>query len=432
MKPRVTLEPLRGFRDILAPEAEELTSLANTFRRMARLHGYREVIPPTLERFELFALKSGEEIRNSMYVFRDKAGREVALRPEATASIARIYLKHLRAEPKPLRLYYVVNCFRYEEPQHARYREFFQAGVELLGEPSPLGDVEVASLLYRFYERIGMGKHIEIIAGNTGLYRALFGRYGVPEELQDHVLHLMDKKEYEKAREALREKSSELADIVARLWEIGDIDTEQRYREARNLLESIEPRAAETLEHLRFFMERLRELGAKVRTDLSFARGLAYYTGIIFEVKVPGFPVSVAGGGRYDTLISLYGGEEMPATGFAIGLDRTLLAAKETGIELSLGTDTGPRLAVVYLDPSLLGYALRVQELLVDWGFEAVLYAGKKLGRLLPRLAEQGFTHAVIIGGREASEGRVSLRNLREKRQISVELGRLPLLLSTF
>ncbi len=427
MKARVTLDPLRGFRDILPPESEQLASLATIFSRTARRRGYRAIVPPTLERFELFALKHGEEIRRSMYVFRDKAGREVAMRPEATASIARIYLRHLRAEPKPIRLYYIVSCYRYEEPQYARYREFYQAGVELIGEKAPTGDLEVAALLYDYYREIGFERHIEIIAGSTGVYRALFSRYRVPEELQDHVLHLMDKKEYEEARRKLAEHNEELARLASRLWEIGDIDTEARYQEARSLLEPVSHEAAEHLEHLRFFARGLEELGARIRTDLSFARGLAYYTGIIFEVKVPGFPVSIAGGGRYDTLIELYGGEHEPATGFAIGLDRTLLAMRDSGIEPPLVEKPSPRIAIVYLDASILPYALRTQRLLADWGFEASLYGGKKLGRLLPRLAEQGYEYAVIIGRKEAEEGKVSLRDLRRKRQESIELEKLPL-----
>ena len=427
MKPRVNLDPLRGFRDILPPDSEALTSLAYIFRRLARRRGYREAIPPTLERFELFALKSGEEIRRSMYVFRDKAGREVAMRPEATASIARIYLKHLRAQPKPIRLYYVINCFRYEEPQYARYREFFQAGVELIGEKAPVGDVEVATLLYDYYREIGFEKHIEIVAGSTGVYRALFAKYRVPEELQDHILHLMDKKEYDAALAKLREVNGELADIASRLWSIGSVDTESAYQEAYNMLKGVSEEAAKHLEDLRFFAKVLSEQGARVRTDLSFARGLAYYTGIIFEVKVPGFPVSIAGGGRYDTLIGLYGGEDMPATGFAVGLDRTLIAMRDAGLEPPILEKPSPRVAVVYLDQSVVPYALRVQRMLSSWGFEASLYGEKKLGRLLPRLAEEGYRYAVIIGKREASEGRVSLRDLTARRQVTVPLDRLPL-----
>ena len=427
MKPKVNLDPLRGFRDILPPDSEQLTSLAYIFRRLARRRGYREAIPPTLERFELFALKSGEEIRRSMYVFHDKAGREVAMRPEATASIARIYLRHLRAQPKPIRLYYVINCFRYEEPQYARYREFFQAGVELLGEKSPIGDVEVATLLYDFYREIGFERHIEIVAGSTGVYRAIFSKYRVPEELQDHILHLMDKKEYDAALSKLREVSGELADIASRLWEIASIDTEDSYREAKSLLEQVSDQAAKHLEDLRFFARTLAEQGARIRTDLSFARGLAYYTGIIFEVKVPGFPVSIAGGGRYDTLIALYGGEELPATGFAIGLDRTLIAMKDAGLEPPLIEPPSPRIAIIYLDHSVVPYALRVWRMLSSWGFEASLFGEKKLGRLLPRLAEEGYRYAVIIGKREAAEGKVSLRDLAQRRQVTVPLDRLPL-----
>ncbi len=430
MKARVTLDPLRGFRDILPPESEQLSSLAAIFSRLARRRGYRAVIPPTLERFELFALKHGEEIRRSMYVFRDKAGREVALRPEATASIARIYLRYLRAHPKPIRLYYIVSCYRYEEPQYARYREFYQAGVELIGEKSPIGDLEVAALLYDYYRALRFDKHIEIVAGSTGVYRALFARYNIPEETQDHVLHLMDKKLYEDAAAKLAEHSSELARLARRLWEIGDIDSEASYREARSLLETASPDAAKHLDDLHFFAQGLRALGARIRTDLAFARGLAYYTGIIFEVKVPGFPVSIAGGGRYDTLIELYGGEGEPATGFAIGLDRTLIAMRDTGVEPPVLEEPRPRIAVVYLELSVVPYALRVQRLLADWGLEATLYGGKKLGRLLPRLAEQGYDYAIIIGRKEAEEGRVSLRDLRAKKQVSVEPERIPLIVS--
>ncbi len=430
MKPRITLDPLRGFRDILPPDSEQLYTLAAIFRRVARRRGYREVIPPTLERFELFALKSGEEIRRSMYVFRDKAGREVAMRPEATASIARIYLKHLRARPKPIRLYYVVSCYRYEEPQYARYREFYQAGVELIGERAPVGDVEVAALLYDYYCEIGFEKHIEIVAGSTGVYRAIFAEYNVPEEVQDHVLHLMDKKEYEAAAAKLSEHSPELAELAKKLWDIGSIDTERAYQEARSLLEQSAPDAVEHLDHLRFFTNVLSEHGARVRTDLSFARGLAYYTGIIFEVKVPGFPVSIAGGGRYDTLIGLYGGEDMPATGFAIGLDRTLIAMKDSGLEPPVLEEPRPRIAIVYLDHNVVAYALRVQRMLSEWGFEASLFGEKKLGRLLPRLAEEGYRYAAIIGRREAEEGKVTLRDLERRTQIVVEVDRLPLHIS--
>ncbi len=421
VKAKVRLDPLRGFRDLLPPESTGLTLLASIFAEEAERHGYSEVRPPTLERFELFALKSGEEIRRSMYVFHDKAGREVALRPEATASVARIYLRHLRGAPKPVRLYYIINCFRYEEPQKARYREFWQAGIELLGAPGLVGDFETVKLLLRFYERIGMSRDIVLKIGNTRIYRALFTRYNVEEQLQDHILHLMDKSLYDQAVDEVRSRvGEELASILSSLWRGSRSDT----AEARELLERHGLReAAEAVVELEKLVSMLRGYtNTRIDVDLAFARGLAYYTGIIFEVKVPGFPVSIAGGGRYDNLIELYGGEPVPGTGFAIGLDRTLAAMQHLGRSPEALAPTRQRVAVVVMEEQLAPIAARLQDLLAEKGYTAVIHEEQKLSKLLPRLAKQGYHYAAIIGRREAEQGTVVIRDLTARRQVEVKL----------
>jgi len=414
LKPRLPLEPLRGFRDLLPPDSKLLAALADIFRELVELQGYRYVIPPTLERFQLFALKSGEEIRRTMYVFRDKAGREVAMRPEATASIARIYLKHLRGEPKPIRLYYIVNCFRYEEPQFARYREFWQAGVELLGLPGLEADIEVAKILLDYYEKLSMLPHIEVVVNNIAIYRKLFNKYNVAEEEQDRILHYMDKKEYEKATELLERHGDELREIVKCLWDTGSPE------EALDKC-NVEPYSDE-VKNLLVFVKLLQAYkpAAKIKPELSFARGLAYYDGIIFEVKVPGFPVSIAGGGRYSGLIALYGGEDVPGTGFAIGLDRTAAALRHLGLEEKTIEKPPHRVAVIVIgrDPQALLHAYRLQHSLTEAGLPAtVVYASKKVLKKLGKLVEEGYTHAAIIGLKEAKEGTVTLRDLRERRQ---------------
>ncbi len=423
--PRITLEPLRGFRDLLHPDSTLLSRLAHIFRELAELHGFREVKPPTLERFEIFAIKSGEEIRRSMYVFRDKAGREVALRPEATASVARIYLKHLRAAPKPVKLYYIINCFRYEEPQRARYREFWQAGVEILGVPGIEADFEALKLLISFYRKIGMIDKIYLKIGTTKLYRIIFTQYGLPEELQDHVLHLMDKKLYTAALEELKSKGyTGLSTILEKIW-----DNKKNIDKILKILNNINKDVTKSIEELDNLVKLIKqyEPRLKVEIDLSFARGLAYYTGIIYEVKVPDFPVSIAGGGRYDKLISIYGDEDVPGTGFAIGLDRTLAALLEKGTPENL-LPGRPRTAIVILDTSLLPYASKVQDILLEKGVESSLYVQHKLQKLLPRLAKQGYHYAVIIGPKEASEEKVTLRNLMEKRQETISIEQLKIL----
>ncbi|ALL01728.1 Histidyl-tRNA synthetase [Pyrodictium delaneyi] len=422
---QIVLEPLRGFRDILPPESRALSRLAEIFTEVAEAYGYREVKPPTLERFQLFAVKSGEEIRRSMYVFKDKAGREVALRPEATASIARIYLKHLRGEPKPLRLYYVVNCFRYEEPQKARYREFWQAGIELLGEPSILGDFEVIRILVKFYERIEMLDHIVLKIGTTKLYRHLFSKYNISEDIQDHILHLMDKDLYNEAINVLLETDSpELADLLEQLWSRARNNIE----EAKKIVAKASEEAAGILEEFNKLIKMLREYNNQLRldVDLAFARGLAYYTGTIFEVKVPGFPVSIAGGGRYDNLIELYGGEKVPGTGFAIGLDRTLAAIQELGLSPKLVYEDKVPIAIIVLDEALAGYAARVQDILAAKSTVTTsMYVSPKLQKILPKLAKQGYRYAVIIGRKEAAEEKVVLRDLLQRRQDIVSLDEL-------
>ncbi len=419
---RIRLEPLRGFRDIIGSDAEQLTQLINLFRRLARLHGYIEVYPPTLERFELFAIKSGEEIRNSMFVFQDKAGREVALRPEVTASIARIYLRLLRGYPKPVKVYYVANCFRYEEPQRARYREFIQAGIEIIGDPTIIADVEAIKLLIAYMKKIGIINHIRLVIGNTRIYRSLFSKYNIPEEFQDHILHLIDKKLHQKALEELSAKNlNELASLLAKLWELENLE------QARDLLHPYSEEAAKAVEELREVVDLILkyEPNLRVEPQLSFARGLAYYTGIIFEVKVEDFPVSIAGGGRYDTLIQLYGGEPTPGTGFAIGIDRTLEAMKHLGLEPPEAKPT-KRIALIPLDPSVIDYVLKIQDILVDRGYEAVVLKYTKLGKMLPKLSERGYTHAVIVGLNEKRDGTVTVRNLAEKKQVTVKLEELP------
>ncbi len=419
---RIRLEPLRGFRDILAPESLLLTRLAEIFRQTAELHGYEEVKPPTLERFEIFALKSGEEIRKTMYVFRDKAGREVALRPEATASIARIYLRHLRGRPKPLRLYYVVNCFRYEEPQRARYREFWQAGIEILGEPSLAADFEAIKMLLVFYDKIGFLENIRLKLGTTKLYRTLFSEHGVPEGLQDHILHLMDKGLYSEALEELRNKNYErLADILAEIWK-----SKKEPEKVREIVSGISPIAEGAVKEVQQLAENITSYNSRVQLDidLSFARGLAYYTGIIYEVKVPGFPVSIAGGGRYDSLVKLYGDEDVPGTGFAIGLDRTMAALQEAGVAGQL-LPRRRRAAVLILDPSLASYAAKVQDTLVEKGIVAPIMRTEKLQKTLTKIVKQGYDYAVIVGEKEASSSTVTLKDIRNREQRRVTLEEL-------
>jgi len=419
---KIALEPLRGFRDILEPSSRKLKRLAEIFSQIAEAHGYTLVIPPTLERFELFAVKSGEEIKQSMFVFKDKAGRQVALRPEITASATRIYLKHLQGHPKPIRIYYIANCFRYEEPQHARYREFWQAGLELIGVQGVVGDIEVIKIMLDFYEKIGMTKKIKIKLGNIALYRRLFNYYNINEQFQDHLLHLMDKGLHDKVLDELTERGyGQLTTKLKELWEIG-FEKALEYFKDDNLIYP-------ALEELKLIYNVIAEYNPQLSIEirLDFARGLAYYTGPIFEVTVPGFPVSIAGGGRYDKLIEVYGGPPTPGTGFAIGLDRTLIAAEELGIELNLEERQPSKAAIVILaeNSKAVLMALQAQRQLISAGCIATIYQTTKLSKFIPRLLDQNYRYLITIGNREVENNTISLKDLIKRKQVEANIEQL-------
>jgi len=419
---KVELEPVRGMRDILEPESKYLDFIINTFKYVAELYGYEYVVPPTIERFKLFAIKSGPEIERSMYVFKDKAGREVCLRPEFTAGIARLYLKHLLAKPKPIKLYYAGQVFRYEEPQYGRYREFFQAGVEYLGDPTIYADIEQILLLRDFYKLLGLGNY-RVKIGTIALIRGLLSRWGVPEDEQDLIIHYIDKKIFDDVRRVLSKYKRSDEELLSKLMSFASEDPSKIIEFGREIgLLELGEEFKNELMRISTILGACKAVGIKdVFVDLGFARGLAYYTGFIFEIIVPDLNLSIAGGGRYDKLIELYGGPSTPAVGFSIGVDRTLLTLIRREVEL-------PRkLKRVMLIAFIDNYAFidEVASKLRSNGYYSVsvrFTTKSKLGGTIGLASRKGFDYVVIIGPKEVSEGVVNVKNLHTKEQRPIKL----------
>lgn len=426
-RPKLPTRPLRGMRDILPPESEEISYIEHVFRRVAKLFGYGEVIPPTIERFELFAMKSGEEIVKSMYSFRDKAGRHIALRPEVTASIARIYIDKLKAQPKPVRLFYLVNCFRYEEPQLGRYREFRQGGLELLGLKSVEADAEPVIVLGEFYSKLGLEDYV-VVAGNIGLYHTLYDKFKVEDNAARESLRLMDKGMVEDGVKVACENSKDPKGLRGLLEILSNFKGE--VEEVKNVLKDLRrelfPELVLKLEDLVVFGEIISSAQIPIYIDATLARGLEYYTGVIYEVKVKGLNVSIGGGGRYDELVETFGGPPTPATGNAIGIERTLLALKSLRGEV---LEVKPlKVAVLPLDREAVKYAFNVQKKLHALNVEAVMLLQRRsMGRMLSELSKKGYTHAVILGLREESSREVTVKNLKSKHQKTLGFDELSL-----
>lgn len=416
--------PVRGMRDILYPESVELDYLFTLFKSIAERYGYRYVITPTIELFELFALKSGEEIKRSMYVFKDKAGREVALRPEVTASIARLYVNSLISKPKPVRLYYISNVFRYEEPQFGRYREFYQAGIELLGVKDPLADAETILILKEYYDTLGIKYRIKL--GHVGVIRSILAYENVREEVQDHILWLIDKGRFDDAVEVIMKYASNKERVVSVMEELAKtrVESKVELKTISSVIEDLRVNgyidAAEELDYLVRVADILYEANVPFYIDLGFARGLAYYTGVIYEV-LSGLKVSIAGGGRYDTLIELYGGPPTPAVGFAIGIDRTLLALKSEGVRLPIGERR--KILVVGLVEEAKPVIAKIILNLHKEGIEASISYYTNLKKALSYASENRYNYVIIVGREELREDKVTLRDMesRVQEKISVE-----------
>lgn len=419
---KINVEPIRGMRDILPPESTAIKALIRCFEDIARSYGYSEVIPPTVESFSLFAVKSGPEISRSMYVFQDKAGRKVCLRPELTASIARIYLKSLKAEPKPIKIFYVGSAFRYEEPQHGRYREFIQAGVEYIGDESIYSDIELLLLLRDYYSAIGLQSY-SIKINDVGILRMLFSRWGISDEVQDLLLHYMDKKLFDKVTDIIKDYPKADLELFRGVTNV-KTDKADELLEVHNLLRNF-PEVTERVKRLVDILSIAKELNIKsIYADLSFARGLAYYTGLIFEVTVPNLNVSIGGGGRYDTLIELYGGPATPATGFALGIERTYLALRDLG---SVGDfDKSRKYMLIslvndYKFVDNIASKLRSGGCVVDVRFTTK----GKLGDLISLASRRGFNYVVIVGEKEVRSGKVVVRNLVSRTQKEVDVDKV-------
>ncbi|MEM3980722.1 MAG: histidine--tRNA ligase, partial [Ignisphaera sp.] len=387
-----------------------------------------EIKTPTIESFQLFALKSGEEIRESMFVFKDKAGREVALRPEITPSVIRVYLKEMRHLPKPIRVYYVGNVFRYDEPQFGRYREFTQAGVEILGAEGLHYDVELIEILEEFYDLIGLkGRKYKV--NNIAIFRELAKRLSIDGAELDRFLHYLDKGLYSKAVELLINKGAyEESKVIEELASIKE--PSDKVVVMKEILARLSNNSESLLKHiltLERYLDMIRGIGVDVVVEPAFARGIAYYTDIIFEVIVPGFPISIAGGGRYDNLTEVYGGENLPTTGFAIGVERTMLALASNRSELPVSKCIRILFLLLTDEPQVYARVynfvkeLRKNNIYVQ--FE--ITSPTKLSKWLEYASKNFVDYIVIVGKKELESNVASVRDMKKWTQKVVPLDTL-------
>ncbi len=409
------LRAVKGMHDLLPERAPAWRRVEETFRDWAERHGYGELRTPIVEPTDLFVRSLGEAtdiVEKEMYTFRDKGDDSLTLRPEGTASAVRAYLQHAVHAKEPVtRWYYLGPMFRRERPAKGRYRQFHQLGVECFGDPSPHADAEVVGLASRFLEALG----IEGASLRLGTLGGPESRSAWKDALRTHYRpHLPTL--CDDCRRRFEENPLRLLDCkVPR-------DTELA-RGAPRALDHLRPEDAEHFETLRRLLE---AMGVEHEVDPHLARGLDYYGRTVFEFHGSGGGLgaqsALGGGGRYDRLVERFGGPPTPAVGFAMGLERLLLATPSApsppppdAFLVAASVAQRDRLAV-------LAHELRAQGLRV----EADLRGGS-LRSQLRRADRSGARFALLLGEDEAARGVVQIKDMRgraEPREVPLrELG---------
>jgi histidyl-tRNA synthetase len=397
----------RGTRDFSPTQMAKRRKAELSMRDACARFGFGEVVTPTFEHSELFTLRSGQGIIDEMYVFKDKGDREMALRPEITASVIRFYVNELSTLPKPLKLYYVGNCFRYENPQSGRFREFFQLGAELIGTKSPETDAEVIALAINCIRATGLEEFVVRI-GHIGILKSMVHSEIKDPKVASDVLRMIDKEDFDAMGDMFDAKAlpRQLFDKITSLAEVeGEVE----------LLNNLEP--SEATEYLKEIFSVLKLYGIEdCQVDLGIVRGLDYYTGMVFEVDAPrlGAEKQILGGGSY-TLSELFGGEPVFSTGFAIGIDRVLLALEaERPIELALPLDA----YVIPTKDDMRKYAFGIVSRLRLQGLKAdVDLMRRTMSKNLKYAAAVGSRYAVIVGEEEMAKRSVMLRDMKSGEQ---------------
>ncbi len=404
------IQLVRGFRDILPDEIERWRVVEKTAAALFEDFGFKEIRIPILERTELFARSIGEDtdiVEKEMYTFPDRKGELITLRPEATASIVRSYIQHRTYATDPVQKVYTVGpMFRRERPQRGRYRQFYQIDVEILGVESAYADTQLIFMLVTLLNRLDVADVIAHI-NSLGCPKC---RPTFKAILSDFISSRADKLCSDCNR---RRDRNPLRVLDCKVPSCRDA-----MADAPSILDSL---CSDCDCHFQELTGSLEDLGVSYVIDKRIVRGLDYYTRTIFEIQTGalGAQNAVVGGGRYDNLVKMLGGPDLPATGFAIGLDRLVEIA---GLKVG-GGEKKPDIFIAALGKTSISEAFSWSCALGLEGIYAeVDLSGRSLKSLMKRADKLGADHVLIVGEKEIDEGSVILRDMKTKEQEPIQM----------
>lgn len=409
------LQALRGTQDILPNDIYKWSYMENIIRDLCALYGYGEIRTPIFEETKLFLRGIGDTtdvVTKEMYTFEDRGGRSITLRPENTASAVRAFLEHkLYGDQGVHKLFYIGSMFRYDRPQAGRYREFHQFGVEILGASSPLADVEVIVLAYRLFQKLGL-QNLELRINSIGdkncrnaYKKELISYY---ESQKDMLCEDCKQRLYKNPLRLLDCKE----DNCKLLAKNAPVITNYLCEECHNKFEKV--KSGLTALHISYVI------------DPGLVRGLDYYTNTAFEIQYPplGAQSAICGGGRYDKLVEEMGGPDVPGIGFAVGLERLLLALE--GQNLIPNCPQKSSVYIVALGEKAEIEGLKIQGELREKGVMTYMdLQEKSLKGQMKQAGKVQSIYAVIIGENEIEQGKATVKHMQTGEQSEISFSQV-------
>ena len=422
-------QPPRGTRDYLPEDQLKKNWVIDQVREVYEAYGFEPLGTPAFENLEMLVIKSGDDIINQIYNFKDKSDRELALRFEHTASTVRVVASH-RNLVKPFKRYTIGPTWRYERPSETRFREFWQADVDIFGVEGSIADAEVLSAVVDAFSRLGF-EGFTIVLNDRRILKSIIQLAGIPEEKSLDAFRAVDKLG-KIGRDGVigelrgispyEETSMKLLDLLGLKGDPSEV-----LDQAKVMLQNYEDgvKGCKALEELYKYAKAFG-FAQYIRVDLSLARGLDYYTGPVFEVIAEGYENygSIAGGGRYDEIIELFGGPPTCATGVSFGVDRVTLILEEKGAFADL--TLGAKVYVAPVNEKVIDVAIKIAQKLRAENIPTIVdMMGRRLGKQFEFADKKGIPKVVVVGERDLAEDAVTVRDMNSGEQTKVKLDEL-------
>ncbi|HFI2472305.1 TPA: histidine--tRNA ligase [Streptococcus suis] len=408
------LQKPKGTQDLLPQDAAKWQYVENFTRSIFKQYNYAEIRTPIFEHYEVISRSVGDTtdiVTKEMYDFYDKGERHITLRPEGTAPVVRSYVENKLFAPevqKPAKFYYMGPMFRYERPQAGRLRQFHQIGVECFGSSNPATDVETIAMAYHFFEELGI-QNIRLHLNSLGNPES---RAAYRQALIDYLTPLKD--------QLSKDSQRRLEENPLRVLDSKEKEDKVAVENAPSILDYLDE---ESTAHFEAVKSMLDSLGIAYTVDTNMVRGLDYYNHTIFEfmTEVGGNDLTICAGGRYDGLVSYFGGPETPAFGFGMGIERLILVLEKQGIDLPLDTQLDVYIAVLGQEAN--GGALDLVQAIRKQGFRAERdYLDRKLKAQFKSADIFGAKTIITLGGSELESGQVVVKNNQTRSQVETSL----------